>query len=77
MLISPDYEDGRKTGIEETRAIVSSPLDLCFSCGHQRKDHDEKGSCNYIKWIGGHPEYRCGCGKFNSRQTCNGTSLIV
>jgi len=37
--------------------------DLCANCGHSAEDH-LLGPCDYIKWIAGHPEYRCMCQKF-------------
>ena len=39
--------------------------DICLTCRHSRIDHsDFVGPCDYIKWIEGHPEYRCMCRTF-------------
>jgi hypothetical protein len=47
--------------LAETRLAAD---DFC-NCGHKRVDHSElEGPCDFIKWIGGHPEYRCMCIKF-------------
>ena len=37
----------------------------CTNCGHARIDHvGFSGPCDFIKWVGGHPEYRCMCRKY-------------
>ena len=44
--------------------------DICLTCRHFRIDHsDFVGPCDYIKWIEGHPEYRCMCRTFVKRTT--------
>lgn len=41
-------------------------LSNCADCGHSASDHIS-GPCEFVMWIGGHPEYRCMCGAFKTQ----------
>jgi hypothetical protein len=46
-------------------SICSQSECTCAHCGHARIEHvGFSGPCDSIRWIGGHPEYRCMCRKF-------------
>ena len=49
-----------------TKMEIKAP---CANCGHARIDHVGFSSvCDFIKWVGGHPEYRCMCRKFVKKE---------
>ena len=56
--------------VKEKTMSHSKADDICLTCRHSWIDHsDFVGPCDYIKWIGGHPEYRCMCRTFVKRTT--------
>jgi hypothetical protein len=67
--------EGQLHDANDPSGIVEDVTDLsgdnygqkCGSCGHFESDH-LLGPCDYVKWIGGHPEYRCMCNKFSDME---------
>lgn len=55
-------------GRREPKVSGIAASDKCATCGHEAYDHEINypilGKCEYVKWIGGHPEYRCMCSRF-------------
>jgi hypothetical protein len=55
----------KSAGQPEEGGVISKLEVKCANCGHARIEHvDFSGPCDSVKWIGGHPEYRCMCHKF-------------
>jgi hypothetical protein len=49
---------------------AKSGHDVCAECKHERIEHggtELSDECNFIKWVGGKPEWRCMCNKFVER----------